>query len=68
MTVNIFLPFGGPGAVVLHEESDLHLQTEDVLVLPGPLLVSIMREEFLISQPAASVDSMLLGGVIPTSG
>ena len=48
------LPFSGPGTGVLHVESDLHLQTEDVLILQGPLLVVRVREEMPMSPHVAS--------------
>ena len=65
------LPFSGPGAGALHVESDRHLQTEDVLVLPGPILVVSMREELNTSPPISTsfaFDGFLLHGVFPTTG
>ena len=50
----LVLPFSGPGNSALHVENELDFETEDVLVIPGPLLEVSVREEMRKSHLVAS--------------
>ena len=58
------LPFSGPMGV----KRDLHLQTEDVFILPSPLHEVSVGEKLIKPTQAASWDFLVHKGPVPTTG